>query len=76
MNQIPFLMIKWPQCLHSSVRSTFRSRAERGIALLLYRRERERAPVVGARNRSTHEANQPTSNWDAARFIVWYTRAN
>jgi integrase len=37
MNQIPFLMIKWPQCLHSRVRSTFRNRAERGIALLFYR---------------------------------------
>jgi hypothetical protein len=42
MNQIPFLIIKWPQRLHSRVRSTFRNRAERGIALLLYRRERER----------------------------------
>jgi hypothetical protein len=42
MNQISFLIIKWPQCLHSRVRSTFRNRAERGIALLLYGRERER----------------------------------
>jgi hypothetical protein len=34
MNQSPFLIIKWPQLLHSRVRSTFRSRAESDIALL------------------------------------------
>jgi hypothetical protein len=41
MNQSPFLIIKWPQPLHSRVRSTFRSRAESDIALLFAGRERE-----------------------------------
>jgi hypothetical protein len=41
MNQAPALIIGWPQCLHSSLRSTCRSRVESDIALLLAGRERE-----------------------------------
>jgi hypothetical protein len=63
MNQPPLLIIKWPQCSHSRVRSTSRNRAERGIALLRYGRERERVlSVFGAGNRSNDDTNHPTSN--------------
>jgi hypothetical protein len=41
MNQAPFLIKGWPQCLHSSLRSTCRNRVESEIALLPRRAERE-----------------------------------
>jgi hypothetical protein len=41
MNQAPFLIKGWLQCLHSSLRSTPRSRVESDIALPLAGRERE-----------------------------------
>ena len=41
MNQAPFLIKGWLQCLHSSLRSMGRSRAESDIVLLLAGREHE-----------------------------------
>jgi hypothetical protein len=41
MNQAPFLIKGWLQCLHSSLRSMGRSRAESDIALLRAGREHE-----------------------------------
>src|ERR1700722_9128747 len=41
MNQAPFLIKGWLQCLHSSLRSMARSRAESDIALLHAGREHE-----------------------------------
>ena len=41
MNQAPFLIKGWLQCLHSSLRSMGRSRVESDIALLLAGREHE-----------------------------------
>ena len=57
MNQSPFLINKWPQCLHSSVRSTFRSRVESDIALLPRRAgARVCLSAIGAGDRPSDDA--------------------
>ena len=61
MNQAPFLIKGWPQCLHSSLRSMGRSRVESDIALLPRRAgARVCLSAIGAVNRPSDDAYHPT----------------
>jgi hypothetical protein len=63
MNQDPFLSVKWPQRLHSSVRSTFRSLVESvtpRLLLLDWERANGFLSIVGP-NTPGLQANKP---WD------------
>jgi hypothetical protein len=51
INQTPLLTIRWPQCSHSRVRSTYRRPDERVTALSM--------PVSVARNHSLSKGRPP-----------------
>jgi hypothetical protein len=59
MNQDPLLTVKWPQRLHSSVRSTYRSRVEVTQRLLLLDWECANAFLSCSPNTPRLQANKP-----------------